>query len=86
MHQIAITYSTMMRASGMAWDANSFEVVEAYDRIMYRTARTFAAQVEALRRYRSGGDQTIRVERVTVNDGGQAIVGNVCTKGGRNEK
>ncbi len=28
-HQIAITHSTMMRASGMAWDAKSIEVTEA---------------------------------------------------------
>jgi len=37
----------------------------------------FAAQVEALKRYRSRGDQTVRVEHVTVNEGGQAIVGKV---------
>jgi hypothetical protein len=30
--------------------------------------RTFAVQVEALKRYRSGGEQTVRVEHVTVND------------------
>ena len=47
-----------------------------------KLARTFAAQVEALKRYRSGGEQTVRIEYVTVNDGGQAIVGNV-THGGR---
>src|SRR5437016_1013262 len=38
-------------------------------------------QVEALKRYRSRGEQTVRVEHVTVNKGGQAIVGNV-THGG----
>jgi len=38
--------------------------------------------VEALKRYRSRGDQTVRVEHVTVNEGGQAIVGNV-RHGGR---
>lgn len=49
------------------------------DRIL---ARTFASQMEALKRYRSGGQQTVRVERVTVNEGGQAIVGNVAHPGG----
>jgi hypothetical protein len=48
----------------------------------FKLARTFAAQVEALKRYRSRGDQTVRVEHVTVNEGGQAIVGNV-NHGGR---
>jgi len=35
--------------------------------------RTFAAQVAALRRYRTGGEQTVRVEHVTVNEGGQEV-------------
>src|ERR1700687_3627595 len=39
--------------------------------------RTYAAQVEALRRLRGKGQQTVRVEHVTVQAGGQAIVGNV---------
>jgi hypothetical protein len=36
-----------------------------------------ATQVEALRRLRNGGSQTVRVEHVHVNEGGQAIIGNV---------
>ena len=44
---------------------------------MNRLARTFAAQVEALKRYRSKGEQRVVVERVTVNEGGQAVVGNI---------
>lgn len=44
-------------------------------------ARTFAEQVNTLKKYRSKASQTVRVERVTVNEGGQAIVGNVETKG-----
>jgi hypothetical protein len=47
-----------------------------------KLARTFAVQVEALKRYRSRGEQHVRVEHVTVNEGGQAIVGAV-THGGR---
>ena len=38
----------------------------------------FAAQVEALRRLKNGGSQFVRVEHVHVNDGGQAIIGNVA--------
>ena len=55
---------------------------DSAERAFNKLARTFAAQVEALKRYRSRGDQTVRVEHVTVNEGGQAIVGNV-THGGR---
>ena len=48
--------------------------------------RAYAAQVEALRRLRNGGSQTVRVEHVYVNEGGQAIIGNVTRYGaGRGE-
>ena len=42
-----------------------------------RLLRAYATQVEALRRLRNGGSQTVRVEHVYVNEGGQAIIGNV---------
>ena len=51
-----------------------------------KLARTFAAQVEALKKYRSAGEQTIKVQHVTVNEGGQAIVGNVSQGGGGTAK
>jgi hypothetical protein len=41
-------------------------------------SRTFAAQMDTLKRYRAGPHQTLTVEQVTVNDGGQAIVGNIA--------
>jgi hypothetical protein len=44
-----------------------------------KPAWTFAAQVEALKRYRSGGEQKMTIQHVHVADGGQAIVGNVKT-------
>jgi hypothetical protein len=44
--------------------------------------RTFTNQMETLKRYRSGAQQTVKVEHVHVHDGGQAIVGNVETGGG----
>ena len=42
-----------------------------------RLSRTFAILVETLRRLRTGGSQVIRIERVDIRDGGQAIIGNV---------
>jgi hypothetical protein len=38
--------------------------------------------MEALKRYRTGGEQKVTVQHVSVSDGGQAIVGNV-TQGPR---
>ncbi len=39
--------------------------------------RTFMAQVEALKKYRTGGQQKMIVEHVHVNEGGQAVVGTI---------
>lgn len=48
-----------------------------------RLSRTHAALLEALNRHRGKGhQQRVTVEHVTVNQGGQAIVGNVTHPGG----
>ena len=48
--------------------------------------RTFVAQMEALKKYRTGGQQKMIVEHVNVSEGGQAIVGTVNQGGGKNGK
>lgn len=47
--------------------------------------RTFATQVEALKRYRTCGEQRVTVQHVNVSDGGQAIVGDVLATPRRRE-
>ena len=47
-----------------------------------KLARTYAALVETLDRHRGKGQQVVRVEHVTVQAGGQAIVGTVTQGGG----
>jgi hypothetical protein len=42
-----------------------------------RLLNAFTAQIETMRRLRNGGTQIIRIERVEVSDGGQAVIGNV---------
>jgi len=42
-----------------------------------RLLKAYAMQMEVLRRLRTGGKQFVRVEHVHVNDGGQAVIGNV---------
>jgi hypothetical protein len=42
-----------------------------------RLLNAFTAQLETMRRLRNGGTQVIRVERIEVSDGGQAVIGNV---------
>ena len=72
----AIHQATMM----MAQRLNHVETIvqqDSAERAVNKLARTFAMQVEALKRYRTGGQQRVVVEHVTVNAGGQAIVGTV---------
>jgi hypothetical protein len=61
---------------------SNFQVMESQERSMTRLSRTYIAQIDALKKYRSKAQQTVRVERVTVNEGGQAIVGDVTHGGG----
>ncbi len=77
----AVHMSTMTFARRLA-HVDNIPQQDSAERAFNKLARTFAAQVEALKRYRSGGEQIVRVEHVTVNEGGQAIVGNV-SHGGR---
>jgi len=51
--------------------------IAAFGSAAARLMRAFATQVEVLRRSRNGGYQFVRVEHVHVNDGGQAVIGNV---------
>jgi hypothetical protein len=50
---------------------------DSAERALNKLARTFATQMEALQRHRNGGEQKVMVNQVSVNQGGQAIVGNV---------
>jgi hypothetical protein len=75
-HNATITFARRLAHVGNIPQQDSAE------RACNKLARTFASQVEALKRYRTGGEQTVRVEHVTVNEGGQAIVDNVTQGGG----
>ena len=56
-----------------------------YAGLSTKMTRTYALQMEALKKYRTGGQQTMKVEHVHVNQGGQAVIGNVSKGGGGNE-
>jgi hypothetical protein len=51
-----------------------------------KLARTFLSQMETLKRYRTGREQKVPVQHVTVSDNAQAIVGNGSTGGGGDKK
>ena len=75
--QMAATHLAMIRAARSLAGATQIPQLDANSTNYNRLARTFVAQMEALKRHRSKGQQTVRVERVNVEPGGQAIVGEV---------
>ena len=79
--QMAAVHIAMMRHSRLMAAAETIPQLDVQEKVFNKLARTFTAQVEALRKHRHGGQQKMTVEHVTVEKGGQAIVGNV-TKGG----
>src|SRR5262249_18296945 len=75
--QMAAVHTATMTFARRLAHVDNIPQQDSAERAFNKLARTFAAQIEALKRYRTGGEQTVRVEHVTVNEGGQAIVGNV---------
>ena len=50
---------------------------DSAERAFNKLTRTFATQMEALKRYRTGAGQKVTLQHVSVAEGGKAIVGNV---------
>ena len=84
----------MIGVHNMAMDALKLAMIsgqypESIERNTNRATkllRTFATQMEALKKYRRGGEQNVNVKHVHVNEGGQAIVGNVSAGAGGGRK
>jgi hypothetical protein len=81
----AVHMATMTFARRLAHVEN-IPQQDSAERAFNKLARTFAAQMEALKRYRTGGQQKVTVEHVHVHAGGQAIVGQVQHGGGEAHK
>lgn len=70
----AVTMAVLSRAGGAyGGDRHVAIMTSAGARLL----NAFTAQIETMRRLRSGGTQIIRIERVEVSNGGQAVIGNV---------
>lgn len=80
--QMAATHVATIRSARWLANTENIPQVQAHYTGFNKLARTFAAQVEALRKHRTGGEQRVTVQHVNVSDGGQAIVGNI-RHGGR---
>ena len=75
--QMAAVHMATMAVAGQLANAENIAQQDSAERAFGKLARTFSAQTEALKRYRTGGEQKVTVQHVTVGEGGQAIVGNV---------
>ena len=75
--QMAAVHMATLTAARQLALADNIPRRDSAERTFDKLARTFAMQMETLKRYRTGGQQKVTVEHVTVNKGGQAIVGNV---------
>ncbi|KAJ04129.1 hypothetical protein [Sulfitobacter mediterraneus] len=75
--QMAATHVALVRSARWLANADTLVQTEAHYSGYNKLARTYTAQMEALRKHRNGGKQTVTVQHVNVEDGGQAIVGNV---------
>jgi hypothetical protein len=72
----AVHMATMTFARRLA-HVDNIPQQDSAERAFNKLMRTFTTQMEALKRYRTGGEQKMTVQHVTVGEGGQAIVGNV---------
>jgi hypothetical protein len=84
--QMAAIHTATMTFARRLSQVETIPQQDSAERALNKLARTFAAQLEALKKYRTGGEQKVIVQHVSVNDNAQAIVGNVSTGGGDDEK
>lgn len=80
----AIHQATIRHAAALSQAETALEIQLAQTGLN-KLARTFTMQVEVLQRLREGSTRTMRIERVTVSDGGQAILGHVTQGNLKNE-
>ncbi len=77
--QMVATHGAALELLRRAMQAEYRHNLQDTGNLAVKLLRTFAAQLEALQRYRGKGQQKVTVEHVHVHQGGQAIVGNVET-------
>ena len=86
--QMAALHLATMRAAKLLSKVKAIEQQDSASRMLNQCSRTFAALVESLKKYRSNGEQCIRVQHVNVGNGGQAVITDTLTggegRGGKN--
>jgi len=82
---MAVTHQQFMRFTNRLNNAESELELRLYEPIFTRLARTYVAQVDAVKRYRSTHEPGLMVQTVSVQDGGQAIVSQHAGDSGPNK-
>jgi hypothetical protein len=75
--QMATVHVETMRYANILAHAEDLHERESAERGFVRLSRLFVSLVEALKSYRTRGEQRVTVRHVSVSEGEQAIVGNV---------
>ena len=75
--QMIATHHQALNCFRIAAESETIEMLNLAVNSANKLTRTYAAQMEALNRYRGKGQQKMTVEHVHINSGGQAIIGNV---------
>jgi hypothetical protein len=75
--QMAVVHVTSMTFARRLCNVEIVQQQDSAERAFNKLTRTFATQMEALKRYRSRGEPKITLQQVSVSEGGQAIVGDV---------
>ena len=75
--QMAAVHMAGMTVARRLAHADNIPQQDSAERAFNKLTRTFATQMETLKRYRTGGEQKVTVQHVSVSEGGRAIVGNV---------
>ena len=75
--QMAAVHTASMTFARRLAQVENIPQQDSAERAFNKLTRTFAAQMSALKEYRSKGEQKMTVQHVHVAEGGQAIVGNV---------
>jgi hypothetical protein len=75
--QMAITHMASKRLAGRLATAETLTQADSAERAFNKLTRTYTDQMQALKRYRTGGEQKVTVQHVSVSDNAQAVIGNV---------
>jgi hypothetical protein len=74
---MAVVHVASMTFARRLANVETIQQQDSAERAFNKLTRTFASQMEALKRYRTRGEQKVTLQNVSVAEGGQAIVGNV---------